>query len=48
MALYMCHTDEYRDDLFSLYNHAKRVSSRNDVYIEAVIEDLIHKNLTDY
>lgn len=48
MALYTCHTDEYRGDLESLYEHAKRISNRNDVYIEVVFEDLIHKNLSDY
>ena len=48
MALYTCHTDDYREDLYALYDHAKRISNRNDVYIEVVFEDLIHNNLTDY
>ena len=48
MALYNYHTPEYRDDLFSLYEHAKRVSDRNDVHIEMIFEDLIHRNLTNY
>jgi hypothetical protein len=48
MALYHYHGDEYRDDLFRLYDHAKRVSERNDVQIELIIRDLIDKNLRDY
>lgn len=48
MALYDYHSKEYREDLFSLYEHAKRISNRNEVCIEMIFEDLIHKNLTDY
>lgn len=48
MALYEHHSKEYREDLFSLYEHAKRISDRNEVCIEMIFEDLIYKNLTDY
>lgn len=48
MALYKCHTPEYREDIYSLFEHARRISNRNDIHIEVIIEDLIHRNLTDY
>ncbi|HOH54283.1 MAG TPA: hypothetical protein PLN23_08810 [Fervidobacterium sp.] len=48
MALYEYHTKEYREDLFSLYEHAKRVSNHNEIHVEMVFEDLIIRNLTDY
>lgn len=48
MALYQYHTKEYKEDLSDLFDHAKRISNRNEVHLEVIIEDLIHKNLTDY
>ncbi len=48
MALYEYHTKEYREDLFSLYEHAKRVSNHNEIPVEMVFEDLIIHNLMDY
>lgn len=48
MALYDYHTPEYREDLFSLYEHAKRISNFNEVPVEMIFEDLIIRNLTDY
>ena len=48
MAIYEHHSKEYREDLFSLYEHAKRISDRNEVCIEMIFEDLIYKNLVSY
>ena len=48
MALYNCHTDEYREDFKSLYEHAKRISTRNEIPVEYIFEDLIYRNLTDF
>lgn len=48
MALYDYQTKEYREDFYSLYEHAKQLSSRHEVPVEMIFEDLIYKNLTDY
>ena len=48
MALYDYHTKEYREDFYSLFEHAKRLSTRHEDPVEMIFEDLIYKNLTDY
>jgi hypothetical protein len=48
MAYYDYQSKDFRDDFETLYKHAINFSTKHDIPVEYVFEDLIYKNLINY